>query len=50
MGMTDRQFDAFIDQMKGNLETIAEELEEKDVKSKKLEELIKKMEAQLKRP
>ena len=51
MGMTDKQFDAFIASLSRNLEAIEEELDIKHkVKSLKLEKLQKDLESQLKRP
>ncbi|MCL2082915.1 MAG: hypothetical protein FWH04_06745 [Oscillospiraceae bacterium] len=46
MGMTDRQFDAFIDQLLSNLKEALRESPD----NKRLKETISKLEASLKRP
>jgi len=50
MGMTDRQFDAHTQGLIRYLEAIKEELENENVKNKKLDILMEDLKAQIKRP
>jgi hypothetical protein len=50
MGMTDRQFDSYQARVLKILRHINGEIREKGCDSKELSELIKEMEAELKRP
>ena len=50
MGMTDRQFDVHLTSLLRHLEDIKKELESKDVKSEKLDIMLKDLKEQLSRP
>jgi len=50
MGMTDRQFDAYTKMQLHILKNIQNELAQKGVKSQLLDEMIKDLQDQLKRP
>jgi fructosamine-3-kinase len=50
MGMSDRQFDAFLKSHLGRLETAKKELQEKGITSKELDKVIQEIDEQLKRP